>query len=468
MTRNILPKSDEMKVKETFSLPTPSISTKKSDKLTGNSKLAFKSNGIASVSSSSNLSSDDTEEESIKSLNFQAYQNCFSLKPPFSRVRLNQWHTNEEIYNILTKCCFLYSLNSKNTTISLTDSPQEINSFKLLNEWLTDEVIQRPNNGSVYLFDRRKVKSFKKDGYTWKRRKTGGANSVREDRMYLKINGVECIYGCYSHSSIIPTFHRRCYWLIDKPDLILVHYLQAPNNDTGECFISLNLNTLNFSTNSESNSGTAAQVVGTNSDNQISREDLKSEIKAMLWPYYMNKNFLEDNLKQLSQLNRNFKDIQNFDLDEFLNSILSHLFENTGSSTNQISSIRINLNGYLNQINLNDSLLCLATSSSQPVVIENNDKSNFNDKNNKINESKIDKINENNSKKILDSKSINENDNRSSNRLVTEKTDEKLDDQFKANYHQVYIKTKIVNNKPLVNRKVQLSINCCSCNVSQK
>ncbi|KAM7411477.1 hypothetical protein PAMA_021458 [Pampus argenteus] len=24
----------------------------------------------------------------------------------------------------------------------------------------------------------------------------------------------ECLYGCYVHSSIIPTFHRRCYWLL--------------------------------------------------------------------------------------------------------------------------------------------------------------------------------------------------------------------------------------------------------------
>ncbi|KAI4578289.1 hypothetical protein MJG53_011144 [Ovis ammon polii x Ovis aries] len=25
---------------------------------------------------------------------------------------------------------------------------------------------------------------------------------------------VLCLYGCYVHSSIIPTFHRRCYWLL--------------------------------------------------------------------------------------------------------------------------------------------------------------------------------------------------------------------------------------------------------------
>ncbi|KAL1021015.1 hypothetical protein UPYG_G00007600 [Umbra pygmaea] len=38
----------------------------------------------------------------------------------------------------------------------------------------------------------------------------------------------QCLYGCYVHSSIIPTFHRRCYWLLQNPDIVLVHYLNVP------------------------------------------------------------------------------------------------------------------------------------------------------------------------------------------------------------------------------------------------
>ncbi|KAG7255920.1 hypothetical protein CRUP_022228 [Coryphaenoides rupestris] len=30
----------------------------------------------------------------------------------------------------------------------------------------------------------------------------------------LRWNANECLYGCYVHSSIVPTFHRRCYWLL--------------------------------------------------------------------------------------------------------------------------------------------------------------------------------------------------------------------------------------------------------------
>lgn len=33
------------------------------------------------------------------------------------------------------------------------------------------------------------------------------------------------------HSAILPTFHRRCYWLLQNPDIVLVHYLNVPYPD---------------------------------------------------------------------------------------------------------------------------------------------------------------------------------------------------------------------------------------------
>jgi hypothetical protein len=70
----------------------------------------------------------------------------------------------------------------------------------------------------------------------------------------------QCIYGCYVHSAILPTFHRRCYWLLQvitfctchcrsieiecclsnseqNPDIVLVHYLNVPYPDDAKLLV---------------------------------------------------------------------------------------------------------------------------------------------------------------------------------------------------------------------------------------
>lgn len=285
MTRNILPKNQNIKLSDNISV---SITA-------DNSKLVSDSN---------------SENESNKQLKNNKNLNL-SVDRPFSTLRLNQWLTNEEIFNILSKCKCAF-----NNDELIRDKSKS---------WFTDEVVQKPTNGSVFLFDRRKVKNFKKDGFNWKRRKTGGANSVREDRMYLKINGVDCIYGCYSHSSIVPTFHRRCYWLIDKPDFVLVHYLQTPNSDTSECFINLNLN----------------HLVNSSDDSSLNTDELKTEIKSMIWPYYLSQVFLNENLKFFKQNYHTLTFKSYYDNPEsFVCDFLDQIFQNDKIN---LSSFRVNL-----------------------------------------------------------------------------------------------------------------------------
>ena len=48
---------------------------------------------------------------------------------------------------------------------------------------------------------------------------------------------LQCIYGCYVHSAILPTFHRRCYWLLQNPDIVLVHYLNVPYPDDNKLVV---------------------------------------------------------------------------------------------------------------------------------------------------------------------------------------------------------------------------------------
>ena len=52
-----------------------------------------------------------------------------------------------------------------------------------------------------------------------------------------QVGGTECIYGCYVHSAILPTFHRRCYWILSQPELVLVHYLNVPFSDESKTYL---------------------------------------------------------------------------------------------------------------------------------------------------------------------------------------------------------------------------------------
>ncbi|XP_076318558.1 calmodulin-binding transcription activator 2-like isoform X3 [Tachypleus tridentatus] len=130
----------------------------------------------------------------------------------FSSQR-HRWNTNEEIAAILI-------------------------SFERHDDWLSKEVTIRPRSGSMLLYSRKRVR-YRRDGYCWKKRRDG--KTTREDHMKLKVQGAECIYGCYVHSAILSTFHRRCYWLLQNPEIVLVHYLNVPYSDDNKILISPSL-----------------------------------------------------------------------------------------------------------------------------------------------------------------------------------------------------------------------------------
>ncbi|KAL1265003.1 hypothetical protein QQF64_003030, partial [Cirrhinus molitorella] len=59
----------------------------------------------------------------------------------------------------------------------------------LMRRLVYSECCMLPQNGSMILYNRKKVK-YRKDGYCWKKRKDG--KTTREDHMKLKVQGVEC------------------------------------------------------------------------------------------------------------------------------------------------------------------------------------------------------------------------------------------------------------------------------------
>lgn len=70
-------------------------------------------------------------------------------------------------------------------------------------------VPQCPPNGSVWYYDRRKISDFRKDGYSWKKKK-GSSFSVREDHVRLKIGKEARIYGLL-HIHIYMIFLFKVY-----------------------------------------------------------------------------------------------------------------------------------------------------------------------------------------------------------------------------------------------------------------
>uniref|UniRef100_A0A3B4X9V4 Calmodulin binding transcription activator 2 n=1 Tax=Seriola lalandi dorsalis TaxID=1841481 RepID=A0A3B4X9V4_SERLL len=93
---------------------------------------------------------------------------------PNERLR---WNTNEEIASYLI-------------------------SFDRHDEWLSCTLKTRPKNGSIILYNRKKVK-YRKDGYCWKKRKDG--KTTREDHMKLKVQGMEVMSACHHQLMLLLT-----------------------------------------------------------------------------------------------------------------------------------------------------------------------------------------------------------------------------------------------------------------------
>lgn len=89
---------------------------------------------------------------------------------------------------------------------------------------LTHEPPQKPPSGSLFLFNKRVLRFFRKDGHNWRRKKDG--RTVGEAHERLKVGNVEALNCYYAHGELNPNFQRRSYWMLEQgmDHIVLVHY----------------------------------------------------------------------------------------------------------------------------------------------------------------------------------------------------------------------------------------------------
>ncbi|KAL3634646.1 hypothetical protein CASFOL_021700 [Castilleja foliolosa] len=122
--------------------------------------------------------------------------------------------------------------------------PNEIHAILCNHKYFTVYVkpMNLPKSGTIVLFDRKKLRNFRKDGHNWKKKKDG--KTVKEAHEQLKVGDKERIHVYYAHGEDSSTFVRRCYWLLDKSleYVVLVHYRETQESQgtpaTPENFIS--------------------------------------------------------------------------------------------------------------------------------------------------------------------------------------------------------------------------------------
>ncbi|XP_074334877.1 calmodulin-binding transcription activator 3-like isoform X1 [Apium graveolens] len=97
---------------------------------------------------------------------------------------------------------------------------------------IAPEPAYKPPNGSLFLFDRKVLRYFRKDGHNWRKKKDG--KTVKEAHERLKAGSVDVLHCYYAHGEDNENFQRRSYWLLEEEhsNIVLVHYLEVKGNRT--------------------------------------------------------------------------------------------------------------------------------------------------------------------------------------------------------------------------------------------
>ncbi|KAF6156521.1 hypothetical protein GIB67_011322 [Kingdonia uniflora] len=92
---------------------------------------------------------------------------------------------------------------------------------------LTPDPPRLPSSGSQFLFDRKALRYFRRDGHSWRKKKDG--KTVREAHEKLKAGSVDVLHCYYAHGEDNENFQRRSYWMLDSQleHIVFVHYREV-------------------------------------------------------------------------------------------------------------------------------------------------------------------------------------------------------------------------------------------------
>lgn len=131
---------------------------------------------------------------------------------------------------------------------------------------IASEPGNRPPNGSLFLFDRKVLRYFRKDGHNWRKKKDG--KTVKEAHERLKAGSVDVLHCYYAHGEDNENFQRRSYWLLEEElsNIVLVHYREVKGNRT--------------STNRVREAGEATPNSLESEENNISSSEVESSVSS--------------------------------------------------------------------------------------------------------------------------------------------------------------------------------------------
>ncbi|GJN27835.1 hypothetical protein PR202_gb15889 [Eleusine coracana subsp. coracana] len=92
---------------------------------------------------------------------------------------------------------------------------------------ITPEPPKKPPSGSLFLYNRRVNRYFRRDGHAWRRKKDG--RTVGEAHERLKVGNVDALSCYYAHGEQNPGFQRRCFWMLEPAyeHIVLVQYREV-------------------------------------------------------------------------------------------------------------------------------------------------------------------------------------------------------------------------------------------------